>query len=67
MDYFYGNVFSRPKGHVKRIEARLLKEETVEEIVKSAWEKAKIASIDPSLVAQTRAVHANMHTTYSGS
>lgn len=39
----------------------LTKEETIEEIVKSAWEKAKMAGIGPSLAARTRAMHTDLH------
>ena len=39
-----------------------MKEETVTEIVKASWEKAKLAGIGPTLADRTRAVHADLHT-----
>ena len=55
-------IFKQPEGRVKQFEARWLKEETVIEIVKASWEKAKLAGIGPSLVDRTRALHADLHT-----
>ena len=46
---------------MRQFEAKWLKEDTVEEIVKTAWEKAKLAGIGPSLAARTRAVHDDLH------
>ena len=62
MDYLNDNIFIRPKGCVKKFEARWLKEETLTEIVKASWERAKLAGIGPSLADRTRAVHADLHT-----
>lgn len=61
MDYFGANMFQPPKRSVKFFEARWLKEETVGEIVKASWEKAKLAGISPTLAERTRAVHADLH------
>lgn len=61
MDYLDGNIFKRPERRVKQFEARWLKEETVAEIIKASWEKAKLAGIGPSLVDRTRTVHVDLH------
>ena len=47
---------------MKQFEARWLKEETLTEIVKASWERAKLAGIGPSLADRTRVVHADLHT-----
>ena len=62
MDYLDDNIFRRPKRCVKQFEARWLKEETVTEIVKASWERAKLAGISPSLADRMRVVHADLHT-----
>ena len=41
-------------------EARWLSESTVDEIVKSAWERAKLAGIGPSLASRTKSVKDDM-------
>ena len=61
MDYLDDNIFRGPTGCVKQFEAKWLKEETVNEIVKASWERAKLAGIGPSLVDRTKAVHAYLH------
>lgn len=52
--------FVSPAG-VRHFEARWVQEETVNEIVKSAWDRAKAAGIGPSLADRTKAVHADLH------
>ena len=59
-DYYDGKQMKRSAGGVK-FEARWLQEETVNEIVKTAWKRAKLAGIGPSLADRTRAVHADLH------
>ena len=51
--YLDEKIFKRPEGRVKQFEVRWLKEETVTEIVKASWEKAKLAGIGPSLADRT--------------
>jgi hypothetical protein len=51
-----------PSSRVKQFEARWLKEETVEETMRTAWEKAKMPGIGSSLAERTRAVKADLHT-----
>lgn len=46
---------------IRHFEARWLQEETVNEVVKSAWDRAKAAGIGPSLADRTKAVHADLH------
>ena len=60
--YFDDKFFNHPKSRVKQFEARWLKEETVMEIVRTSWDKAKMLGIGPSLADRTRAVHANLQT-----
>lgn len=59
-EHFDGELLRKRSGGL-RFEAKWLQEETVEEIVKSAWERAKLAGIGPSLADRTRAVHADLH------
>ena len=61
MDYFDGNLFRPLIRGIKKFETKWLKEETVSEIVKTSWEKAKLAGIGPTLADRTRAVHADLH------
>uniref|UniRef100_A0A8R7RBD3 Endonuclease/exonuclease/phosphatase domain-containing protein n=1 Tax=Triticum urartu TaxID=4572 RepID=A0A8R7RBD3_TRIUA len=59
--YFDGNIFNQPRSRMKQFEARWLKEETVEEIVHTAWGKGKIQGIGPSLAERTRAMNVDLH------
>ena len=45
---------------MKQFEARWLKEETVVEIVRTAWEKAKKMGIGPTLTDHTRVVQEDL-------
>lgn len=45
----------------RRLEARWLKEETVEEIVKAAWARAAASGEGPTLMQKTRQVHEDLH------
>jgi hypothetical protein len=46
---------------VKRFEARWLKEETVEEMVKAAWARAAARGEGPTLMQKTAQVHDELH------
>ena len=61
-EYYDGNMFNQPGDQVKLFVAQWLKEETVVEIVRTTWDKAKILGIGPFLTEHTRAVHADLHT-----
>lgn len=43
----------------KRFEVRWLKEDSVNEIVNSAWARAKFSGVGPTLADRTKAVHAD--------
>ena len=60
-DYFDDNMFNRPRDQIKQFEARWLQEETVVEIVRTTWNKAKLRGIGPSLADRTWAVHVELH------
>jgi hypothetical protein len=45
----------------KRFEARWLSEDSVEEMVKAAWERAKLKGEDPSLMQKMSDVHSKLH------
>lgn len=46
----------------KHFEARWLKEETMEEIIKTAWERAGARGEGPTFMQKTRFVHEELHT-----
>jgi hypothetical protein len=49
----------RPGG--RKFEARWLAEESANEIVNTAWEKAKLSGLAPTLATRTKAVHMDLH------
>ena len=49
------------KSSYKKFEVHWLRE-TMKEIINTAWEKAKLACLGPSLADRTKAVHADLHT-----
>jgi hypothetical protein len=55
-EYYDANLV-RHHGGGKKFKAHWLAEETVNKIVKTAWEKAKMRGITPSLATRTNAVH----------
>jgi hypothetical protein len=58
---FHDESLIRRRSGGKKFEARWLAEESVNEIVKTAWEKAKLLGIAPSLAQRTSAVHSSLH------
>jgi hypothetical protein len=58
---FHNESLIRRRSGGKKFEARWLAEESVNEIVKTAWEKAKLLGIAPSLAQRTNAVHSSLH------
>lgn len=59
-EFFDARQIHKRSGN-RKFEARWLAEETVKEIVTTAWEKAKTHGLGPSLAARTQAVHADLH------
>ena len=57
---YYSAVIGQKQRGERRFEARWLSECTVDEIVKSAWERAKLAGIGPSLSSRTKLVKDDM-------
>ena len=57
---YYSAVMGQKQRGERRFEARWLSESTVDEIVKSAWERAKLAGIGPSLASRTKSVKDDM-------
>jgi hypothetical protein len=58
---FHDENLVRRRSGGKKFEARWLAEESVNEIVKTAWEKAKLLGIAPFLATRTSAVHQSLH------
>ena len=58
-EYYSAVMGQKQRGEI-RLEARWLSESTVDEIVKSAWERAKLAGIGPLLASRTKSVKDDM-------
>jgi hypothetical protein len=60
IEYFDTHMIrKRPGG--RKFEARWLAEESVNEIVNTAWEKAKLRGLAPTLATRTKTVHMDLH------
>ena len=59
-NYFAAAMGRRPTGE-RRFEARWLSQSTVDEIVHTAWERAKLAGAGPSLADRTKSVKDDLH------
>lgn len=59
-NYFEKAMTQKPKGE-RGFEAYWLQKEIVDEIVKSAWQRAQSAGIGPGLVARTKVVKDDLH------
>ena len=59
-EYLSGVVENRPKFK-RQFEARWLEEETVEEVVRTAWQKAVQRGLHPSVKGKIDSVHRDLH------
>ncbi|XP_020197316.1 uncharacterized protein [Aegilops tauschii subsp. strangulata] len=59
-EYFKG-LMGQQQNRKRMFEARWLDEGTVNEIINSAWERAKLAGLGPSLADRTKAVLNDLH------
>jgi hypothetical protein len=59
-EFYDANLIRRRSGG-RKFEARWLAEESVNEIVKTAWEKAKLQGLAPTLASRSKAVHMSLH------
>jgi hypothetical protein len=59
-EFFDASLIQR-RGGSRKFEARWLAEESVHEIVTTAWETAKLRCLGPSLAALTKVVHMSLH------
>ena len=60
-DFYKSGMEQQPRNHKRMFEARWLNEETVNEIINSTWERAKLAGLGPSLAVRTRSVLKDLH------
>ena len=55
------DVRAKTRGNLKRFEARWLKEETINEIIQTAWARAVAQGQESSLMIKVNRVHSDLH------